>query len=251
MKKALFATLIGLAVIVSCTKETQQVRHIALKTLSYTMDGGSMYTKSAEDVLSIIQSSLPEHISLILRGQNNGKVIVAQTGDSQNIPSDTYNVTGTYIGNQIGKDVSGAGDAIQNEPAITISNTPLTITDEETQYTISASYNCFAIACDLSIVDKVTFTDAFGTETTIPFRTLNDTGVIFAYGDFTQNYLHLTVKAKDTDLYRDGEYTITTGASSTLSRAQKGKWYMVSPAMQGAQPKWLELDLPQMTQGEF
>lgn len=255
MKKALIlALLTGLAVLASCQKEANTIpTKSSLKTLSYQMWSGSMYTKSAtaEDVLSIINSSLPEHVSVVLKGQTNGRTISVTTGEAQNIPSDTYSVVGSFLGNQIGQAVSGAGDAIQDAPSFSMVKTPLTITDEETNYSLPAKFNCFALACDMTLVQSITFTDAYSNENTVTPVTLNDTGVFFAYGDFTQNYLHLTITPKDTELYRVTEYTITTGAIANLEHAEKGKWYLVSPALVGAQPKLIQYDLPTMEQGTF
>lgn len=253
MKKALLTALLGLAVLVSCNKETTTPTP-TLHTFSYAMMGNSMYTKSAtsDDVLSIINSCLPTSISMVLQGQNNGKNYVVQTGQAQSIPSDTYSIkSGSYFGDVIGKEVSSNGASIANTPAISVSQSAVTITDDETNYTVSATYNCFALVCDKTLVESVTFTDAWSGENTIPFVTLNDTMVIFAQGDFNSNYLHLTVTPKDTDTYRVTEYTICTNGASGIDNATKGKWYMIAPATNGMQPKLLEYDLPQMTQGTF
>lgn len=251
MKKALFSALLGLAVLVSCNKEATPSTP-SLHTLSYAMQGGSMYTKSveADEVLSIINARLPESVTLVLQGQTNGKTYNVTTGQAQSIPSDTYTIKGgSYNGEVIGKAVSAAGAAISDTPAIKVSTNALTITDEETNYTVSADYNCFALVCDKTIVDNVTFTDAWGSEHTIPFVTENDTMVIFAQGEFSTNPLMLKVTPKDTDTYKVTEYTIRTDGGT--QKATKGKWYKIEPTTNGKQPKLISYDLPTMTHGTF
>lgn len=251
MKKALLSALMGLAVLASCNKEATPTSTISLRTLNYQMSG-SMYTKSAtaDDVVSLISSALPEHLPIVLTGQTNGRTITTATGEATNIPSDTYSVTGTFIGTQIGRNITANGASIQSEPAFHVQKS-LIITDDETEYTLSASYDCFALVCDMTLVESVSFTNGWSEENTITPTVLNDTGIFYAYGDYDSNYLHITIVPKDTDVYRVTEYTICTSNRQDLQRAEKGKWYLVSPCMAGIQPKLVGYDLPTMTQGTF
>ena len=90
------ALAIGALLLSSCTKEqrqsTSQVRHI-----SYAMQGNSMYaTKAiqAEDVLQVINATLPTEMNLVLTSQSTNKSTTATSGQGVVLVSDTYRVIG-------------------------------------------------------------------------------------------------------------------------------------------------------------
>ena len=249
MKKAILAALIGSAVLVSCNKETTTTPTNNTRYFSYEMTGGSMYTRApqSDDVLSIINDALPEHISCTFEGS---KFFVVETGTYHEIPSGTYTVSGTYVGEQYGGILSANSGAISTSPAVQINQT-LEITDDETNYSLSGSYFCFALVWDDALVDRIEFRDAYGKTYQMPCLEKNDTRLVFVQGYLDTNYLSLTIYPKDTATYAETEYTIATKGGSGLKKAEWGKWYIIAPSFGGNQPKWIGLDLPAFEQGEF
>lgn len=249
MKKAILAALIGSAVFVSCNKETSTTSPSLPRYFSYEMQGNSMYTRSpeAEDVLSLINEALPEHISCTFEGE---KFFVVETGTYHEIPSGTYNVSGTYLGETFGGILSANSGSIATSPAVKINQT-LEITDEETNYSLTGSYFCFALVWDDALVQKIEFRDAYGQTYQMPSLAKNDTRLIFVQGYLDTNYLSLTIYPRDTETYAETEYTIATKSGNGLRKAEWGKWYTIAPTYGGNQPKWIGLDLPSFVQGEF
>lgn len=250
MKKAILTALLGSAVLVSCNKETTTTTPTLPRYFSYEMRGNSMYqtrAQSAEDVLYLINEALPEHIACNFEGD---KYFVVQTGTYQELPSGTYNVSGTYMGAEEGGILSANLGAVSLSPAVRINQT-LTITDEETEYSLAGSYFCFALVWDDALVDRIEFRDAYGNTHTMPSLTRNDTHLVFVQGYLETNYLNLTIYPKDTDTYAETEYTIATKGGTGLRKAEYGKYYVIAPTFGGNQPKWIQLDLPDFVQGEF
>ena len=90
------ALAIGALLLSSCTKEQRQsipqVRH-----LSYAMQGNSMYATKAiqsEDVLQVINATLPTEMNLVLTSQSTNKSTTATSGQGVVLASDTYRVIG-------------------------------------------------------------------------------------------------------------------------------------------------------------
>ena len=250
MKKAILTALLAVsAVLTSCNKQVTTERPSQDRFISYEMTGSSMYTRTvtSDAVLSIINDALPEHIACTFEGN---KFFVVNTGEYTPIPSDTYNVSGTVLGDVVGGILTADYASVTLTPSIRINQT-LTITDDETDYTLSGEYKCFALVWDDEIVERIEFKDVYGTTYQMPSLERGDTRLVFVQGELQTNYLTLTIYPKDTETYTETEFVIATKGGTGLSRAEFGKWYMLNPAYGGAQPKWIGLDLPQFTQGEF
>lgn len=250
MKKAILSALLaGSAVIASCNKEATTTKPTPTRFISYEMAGSTMYTRapSSNEVLSIISEALPEHVATVFSGT---KTLVVNTGEYTQIPSDTYQVSGTFLGEQYGGILSSDCGGVSLQPAVRINQT-LTINDEETQYALSGSYFCFALVWDATVVDRITFNDAYGQTHEMPYLSEGDTRLVFVQGNLETNYLTLTVYPIDTETYKETEFTIATKQLNGICRAEFGKWYMLNPSFGGNQPKWIALDLPPFTQGEF
>lgn len=251
MKKAILAALLtGSAVLASCTKEATQTQPPKTRFFSYEMASGSMYqTRSvtSDAVLSIINDALPETVACNFSGEKN---FVVKTGEYSEIPSGTYSVSGTYIGKTVGGMLSQDLGAVTLSPAVKINQT-LTVTDEETNYTLSGTYFCFAIVWDATEVERIEFTDAYGKTYEMPSLENGNTRLAFVQGELINNFLCMSVYPVDTENYQTSEYTIATRTGNGLDYAEFGKWYMVSPSLGGNQPKWLGLELPDFVQGEF
>jgi hypothetical protein len=251
MKKAILSALfVGLAVLVSCNKETPAPKSID-RFFSYRMTGNSMYTKSpaASDVLTLIESTLPESVQFVLQGN---KTYNCNTGEPVNLPSGTYNVLSTFAPAEIATiSTASNGGYLAAQPSFTIENPSLTITDEETSYTLPYKYTCYALVCDATLVDRATITDVWDKTKDIPFVISGDTMVIFATGKADTNYLRITIYPKDTDIYKVTEYTISTKVTTTLGYAEWGKYYLLNPTMNGAQPKLIGYELPTFQEGQL
>lgn len=244
----------GLAVLASCTKEATTTPVSTTRFFSYTMSGNSMYTKAtaSTDVLATIESTLPESVQVVLQGQTNGKSYVVNTGEAKSIPSDIYKVNSSYLGETVATISTANGGAyLSTGPSMENSETTLTITDEETNYTVPMKYTCFALVCDATIVEKATITDVWGTTKDIPFITNGDVMLIFAQGKIETHYLNITVYPKDTDLYKVTDYTIVTKETTSMGRAEFGKWYIINPTISGQQPKLVSYDLPTFQEGSL
>lgn len=251
MKKAILSVLFaGFAVLVSCNKETPAPQSMD-RFFSYRMTGNSMYTKApaSSDVLSLIESTLPESVPFVLQGN---KTYNGNTGEAINLPSGQYNVVSTFTPDVIATiSTATGGGFLASQPSFTIENPSLTITDEETSYTLPYKYTCYALVCDATIVQKATITDVWGETKDIPFITSGDTMLIFATGKAENHYLNITIYPKDTDLYKVTEYTISTKVTTTLGYAEWGKYYLLNPTMNGAQPKLVGYELPTFQEGQL
>lgn len=249
MKKAILSALFaGLAVFASCTKEATAPKSLD-RVFSYSMTGNSMYTKSpvASDVLTLIESTLPESVKFTLQGS---KTYNGNTGEAINLPSGQYNVVSSFAPDVVATiSTATGGGYLATKPSFTIGNSSLTITDEETSYTLPYKYTCYALVCDATIVEKATITDVWGETKDVPFITNGDTMLIFATGKAENHYLNLTIYPKDTDLYKVTDYTISTKVTSTLGYAEWGKFYILNPTMNGQQPKLLGYELPTFQEG--
>lgn len=246
MKNLLIAVLCGLA-LASCNKdETQTPR--PLRQFDYAMQGNSMYTKTIESdaVLSAISDNLPQSVSLVLSGTKN---YVVKTGEATDIPSGTYNVSGTYFGDVMGKIVSADNSFLSKGVAIKVSQSGLEITDEETNYTLPATYYCFALVCDATQVESATAIDAYGDAFDVDFIQVGDVMIVFGTGLFEKTYLKITLHPKDTESFSDTEYTLSTKQLNNVGLVEHGKWYLLEPTYGGEQPKLLSYDLPSMEQG--
>lgn len=100
-------------------------------------------------------------------------------------------------------------------------------------------------------MDRITFNDAYGQTHEMPYLSEGDTRLVFVQGNLETNYLTLTVYPIDTETYKETEFTIATKQLNGICRAEFGKWYMLTPSFGGNQPKFIGLDLPPFTQGEF
>lgn len=243
MKKALFALLIG-ATLVSCNKEATPTPK---RVFSYAMNGNSMYTKAVQSdaVLATISSALPTEIPIVL---TSTKTYATKTGTPIELPSGTYKVSGNYNGDMMGREISNDGYMSQT-PAIRIYQDALTITDEVTDYSIPASYSCFALACDPTIVEKASVNDKFGKPFDVDFIETENLMLIFVQGTFSSFYVTITLTPKDTEAYKETTFTLSTTAHPSLSLVEHGKWYYLEPTIDGEQPKVLGYDLPSMEQG--
>ena len=128
MKKAILSALLaGSAVIASCNKEATTTKPAPTRFISYEMAGSTMYTRapSSNEVLSIISEALPEHVATVFSGT---KTLVVNTGEYTQIPSDTYQVSGTFLGEQYGGILSSDCGGVSLQPAVRINQT-LTIND--------------------------------------------------------------------------------------------------------------------------
>ena len=131
MKKAILSALLaGSAVIASCNKEATTTKPTPTRFISYEMAGSTMYTRapSSNEVLSIISEALPEHVATVFSGT---KTLVVNTGEYTQIPSDTYQVSGTFLGEQYCPQTAEAcrsnlpSESIRRSPSMTrIHSTP-------------------------------------------------------------------------------------------------------------------------------
>lgn len=248
MRKAIFALCVGLS-LASCAKE-QTIPTTHTRVLSYAMTGNSMYTKAvgSTDVLSAISNHLPASMQVVLEGK---KTFVANTGEPIELPSDTYTLTGTHLATPFGRQCSTDGGALSQEASIKVTQKTLTITDEETNYTLESAYHCFALVCDATLVQSATATDAYGKTFNIDFVREGDVLLVFASGGFKDQPVTITLTPVDATTYKETAYCISTKNTAGLGYAEHGKWYYLAPTMNGNQPKLIAYDLPAMTQGEL
>lgn len=244
------AIAIGALFLSSCTKEqrqsTPQIRHI-----SYAMQGNSMYATKAiqsEDVLQVINATLPTEMNLVLTSQSTNKSTTATSGQGVVLASDTYRVIG-YRGGESACSTIIRDDMayLTYQPSIKV-DSELTIVDEVSDYSVPATYDCFCLVCDAENVEKATVTTYYGEED-VDFIKSGNTMVIFAEGNFSSVYLTITLTPVDKERYKTTTYKIATTQKNNISYAEKGKWYLLEPTASGVQPKLIGIDLPTIEQG--
>lgn len=246
MKKILSALFIGALLFSSCQKQEEKTPQV--RQFSYSMSYGSMYTKAvnAEDVLNAINATLPEQLNIYLTSQTTSKVFSGKTGEGIVLPSDTYNVIGAYNGQPVSSVVFGSSAYLASNPKIDI-NQQIVVTDEETQYTLKGTYQCFALVVDASEVERAEISTASGVEE-INFISSGGIKIVFAQGDFSSHYLSITIYPKDTS-YETTTFNFSTKSGTNLFAYEWGKYYVLHPTIGGNQPKVVSLDLPSFVEG--
>lgn len=243
------ALAIGALLLSSCTKEQRQnpqVRHI-----SYAMQGNSMYATKAiqsEDVLQVINATLPTEMNLVLTSQSTNKSTTATSGQGVVLASDTYRVIG-YRGGESACSTIIRDDMayLTYQPSIKV-DSELTIVDDVSDYSVPATYDCFCLVCDAQEVEKATVTTYYGEED-VDFIKSGNTMVIFAEGNYSSVYLTITLTPVDKERCTTTTYKISTTQKNNIGYAEKGKWYLLEPTVSGVQPKLVGIDLPTFTQG--
>lgn len=249
MKKILCALALGAILFASCTKEQTTTQSPKVRQFSYEMCGNSMYSTKAvnsSDVLQAINATLPESINLSLKSHTTGKYFSGKTGEGIVLPSDTYSVLGSVGGTPTSREITTNG-FLASTPKIDISQ-DLTITDDETEYVLNATYGSFALVVDATEVEKATLTTYKGTEE-VQFISSGDSRITFAQGDFSSVYVEITLTPIDKERYEDTTFKLSTTPHNGIGFVENGKYYVLHPVAGGQQPKVIGYDLPAFEEG--
>ncbi len=244
MNKTIVSALVLGMVLASCSKTDERVTD-QVRVLSYAMcENGSMYTKgvATDDVTSAIQNALPDKVSFTATSFATSKAYKGKTGEPIVLPSDLYHVIGSSSGNALSSCLQGSSGYVTDAPKIDI-NCDLNVTDNETAYTLQATYKSFAIVVDAEETAKV-FIKGKGEEEEITPVTSGAIKIAFVQGDYSSTYLTLRIVPTDKERYDDATYTLASQSGSNLVHVEAGKFYVFHPKVNGQEPKVIGLSLP-------
>ena len=259
MKEIIAFTIAMVFLFGSCNKEENPAMEKMVEvTIGYKLvESNSMYATRAtqnETILNCIAQCIPADIPLTLRN-SSGETISVTTGVPTELPVGVYTVTGTFRGNQIGEPVYERDCIMTDRPYITIEDR-ITITSENCNYTVSASYKSFAIVVDYDEVTSATYKAASGDFVELNFQRFDNIGLIFAQGTYSRIPLFITLVTdpgtaflETTYCFANTEQPYMYGMEAQPVYAEVGKYYYIHPARQVATSPTIGLGLPGFTQG--
>lgn len=213
------------------------------------VESGAMTKTLAEDVLVALSASAPTIAPYITLTSttNPARVYEVRTGQTYTIAVDTYSVSGTGGGS----DYAGVylNGKVYPQSRYVVSDT-VTITEGEDSYSLSASYNCFALVFDKTSVSELQVLDGGGKSYLTPSFLGGDEnyGVLFFVGNWTPGQ-PLRVKAVPVDSvnYEERIYTVAYGGGNV--NVENGYWYLLSPSAIDVTSGGFGVTLPAWGQG--
>lgn len=195
---------------------------------------GSMATKAdAGDVIAALEESAVDVSGMRLRVIGNSVNKDVTVGQSVTLLEGQYRI---YGGIDIESVKTLGGHAVGERPGIEV-DALVEIEEGMTEVIVPASYNCWALALDLSELETVVWD---GEEEDV----VNDEGVKVWYVSTTESgsAWNLRVVPWNTNKYKAVDYRI--------SGNQAGKWYYYSPKGKVNVGGMLGVDLPEWEEGE-
>lgn len=152
MKKKLLALLaLAAAIAPSCNKQDTQTP-TPIVSVRFNLGGiesGQFPTKGMADAIT---ATLPAVLDLTLTNTATGVTYTTTTGTAVEIPVGTYSVTGGYTPDIVHQ-VYGATLFISHAPKVAVSEA-VEVTEGVAQYTLTAQYQCVALAVPDAEVTK-------------------------------------------------------------------------------------------------
>lgn len=247
-------TLLLLAVLsVSCAKAVREVE----VTFGLGVSSGPL-VRSDDGVYSALSATAPVGpFSLVARSEDNElRSYSVTTGVPLTMAVGGYEVTGSGSGETVCSVRSGR---LCSSPSWTVDES-VEVGTESSEYSVTASYSCFALVFDRSEVDRVETLDSSGA--VVELEMPGDAGhwVLYARTDgagvWTRNSpLYVYVYPEDevygeVRMYMVGNVQGGTSGSDYLN-AEYGRWYRLSPGRVEVTSGSMGVNFPEWTEGSY
>ena len=219
-----------LALVMGCTKISTPSKDAMMVTFQVGgIRTGNIATKAGGPETILTATAPTGTLSLkVASTTNTARKYTAQAGEPIAIPADTYKVTGEYVPEAATQVWHGTA---YREPRFSVSST-IEVTDTETDFTLPASYDCFALIIDFQECAKYRHTNTSITQEDITqWAVLDEYGVLYISCVSSWNSsIPYTIQAYPVDT-AEGEMQayplITAGTGGKV--VENGKWYCFSP----------------------
>ena len=228
--KAKITIIAVLALAMGCTK----MAHPGGDAMVVTFQVGGIRTgeigTKAGSPNAILSATAPSgELSLkVVSTTNQARKYTAQAGVPIALPADTYQVTGEYIPTAAAQVWHGTA---YREPRFSVSST-IEVTDNETNFTLPAHYDCFALVIDFQECEKYRHTNGNITQEDITqWEVLDGYGVLYVTcnSSWTASipYTIQAYPAHTAEGEMQAYQLITSGTGGKI--VENGKWYCFSP----------------------
>ena len=213
------------------------------------VESNSMYGTKAianEQVLFAISQVLPVQVNLTFKN-SSGVSTTVKTGEKTKLAEGVYSVTGTSFGGQLGDQIN-ANCYFTSVPYIVFSSS-ITVASGVSNYTVNGSFRSFAIVVDYDETLKAQYQNYQNQWKDVPFTTLDNVGLVFVQGSYSDIPLQLNVIPKDSK-YEETSFSFSTNANTQrYTFVENGKFYKLHPALKGSSGSVVELGLPEFVEG--
>lgn len=218
-KSTILALICAIALLCACQK-SETSSDLVPVTFTYGLSGGSPFiTKSGESEL--LFSLTPTQAITLTLIDSKGKTYSAQTGATLQIPQGTYQVT---YETPTPQDSQNYGYFFFTRVPLIRINETITISKEQTQYAVTASYTSSAILYDTSEVQSASYYSKTNTERDILTSSGGGLAVFFCNGSLPEG-MQLIFKGKEG--YKTISIGVTTEAKEGYNLLASGNWYFL------------------------
>lgn len=201
---------------------------------------GQMLTKGPLDVLA--QTAPAKLPTLTLQSKTVPERRYTMTpGVPAPVALDSYTVTGTYLPNEEGKVFGGAAYAT---PPFSVSD-EITVTEDVSEYSVGASYDCFALVLDESTTEKYRIRGYAGAMMDLTWVYGSDGyKVVYLKGEWSFPALSLKALPADPANYEAASYELVSDPSATGVLVKTGNWYAFGPNGVQTSEGGIEIGMP-------
>lgn len=192
------------------------------------VESGDFTKASGSAVSTLIESLFPASgVTFTLSSTSNPeRVYTVDIGKSITIPIDTYSVTAYYRPTSVGNTVKNG--YIYKTPRFYV-DTVISINKGQKNYTVDATYECWALVIDYTTCSKY---EHLGYNYTMEdftyFYGSGDLGIAFIYGSWTTQPYTIKSCPKENSGYEARSYNLVTDKNYTGIFIEYGKWYAFS-----------------------
>ena len=201
---------------------------------------GQMLTKGPLDVLA--QTAPAKMPTLTLQSKTvPERRYTLIPGVPAPVALDSYTVTGAYLPNEEGKVFGGSAYAT---PPFSV-NAEITVTEDVGEYSVAASYDCFALVLDESTTEKYRIRGYAGAMMDLAWVYGSDGyKVVYLKGEWTHPALTVTALPADPANYEAASYDLVSDPSASGVLVKCGNWYSFGPNGVQTSEGGIEIGMP-------
>lgn len=220
-------TLALLCLVAACAKQPAPEAPVKVVFDVQNLRSGEIGTKAG--VPAILNTTAPSGpITLHLQSTSvASRQYDVTTGQEVELPAGTYNVTGSYNPSYSCEVYRGRG---YNTPPYSVQQS-VTITEGITNYSVAASYDCFALVIDYAQAQKYMHLNKNASPVDVPFVENDGYGVLYVkctstwtWGDAYSIYVFPVNPAEQ----EQATYQLVTSGTQGV-KVENGKWYYFGP----------------------
>ena len=232
---------------VACTKQELPDTSRAIVPVTISLAGyesGSMPTKGIAEEIS---STLPASMTLSVTEKTSGKTYEVTTGTTCRLPVGTYSVAGATQP-EVRQGIYGTTRYLSDKPKVVVED-EIVVTEGQTAYSVTATYQCYVLAVYTSEVKAWTGTFKGNAGAEAYHLAADGLWWVFVVGDFSADYpFYTSITLTDNTKLDYTFYTRDLQPGGIL--AEYGKWYLLRPSGGGnLQMGSMSLNLPAWTAG--